>query len=72
MNFGTKCTTGLSSSTTQEQLKSPGLEGSRAPEHPTRAQEPICYEFMLMRNPGEVHKTTLDEFKGTWTCKWVE
>ena len=31
-----------------------------------RAQGAICYEFMLMRYPGEVHKVTLDEFEGAW------
>ena len=43
-----------------------------APEHSIRAQGTICYEFMLMRDPGEVHKTTLDEFKGAWMYKGVE
>ena len=27
---------------------------------------------MLMRDPEEVHKTTLDELRGAWMCKWVE
>ena len=63
MNFDTKCTTGLNSKRTKEQLKSPGLTEAGAPEHPIRAQGTICYEFMLMRDPGEVHRTTLDEFQ---------
>ena len=35
------------------------------PGEPVRAQEneTICYEFMLIRNPGFEHKGTLDEFQ---------
>ena len=32
------------------------------PEHPTRALELICYEFMLISYHGEVPRVSLDEF----------